>query len=129
MRTGYHGALGLVFSEDLPYAFADSTAIQFLQGVAQACQERRANLLLIATRAEGERADATFGASPLNFFGITYTGFYLNNNGTTINHFYEKLLLLKDRMNTATGRAMAEERHRFMEEFLRRFYEEWEGDA
>ncbi len=47
--------------------------------------------------------------------------------GTTINHFYEKLLLLKDRMNTATGRAMAEERHRFIEEYLRRFFEEWEG--
>jgi uncharacterized protein len=44
---------------------------------------------------------------------------------TTINHFYEKLLLLKDRMNTATGRAMAEERHRFMEDYLRRFLEEW----
>jgi uncharacterized protein len=46
---------------------------------------------------------------------------------TTINHFYEMLLLLKDRMNTATGRAMAEERHGFMEDYLRRFYDEWEG--
>jgi uncharacterized protein len=45
----------------------------------------------------------------------------------TINHFYEKLLLLKNRMNTATGRAMAEERHQFMEDYLRRFFEEWEG--
>ncbi len=46
---------------------------------------------------------------------------------TTINHFYEKLLLLKDRMNTATGRAIAEARHQFMEDYLRRFIEEWEG--
>ena len=48
--------------------------------------------------------------------------------GTSVNHFYEKLLLLlKDRMNTVTGRAMAEARHRFMEDYLRRFFEEWEG--
>lgn len=52
---------------------------------------------------------------------------YLNSNGTTINHFYEKLLLLKDRMSTATGRAIAEKRHQFMEDFLKQFYEEWEG--
>ena len=47
--------------------------------------------------------------------------------GTSVNHFYEKLLLLKDRMNTATGRAMAQNRHQFMEEYLQQFFAEWEG--
>ena len=54
---------------------------------------------------------------------------YIRSTGTTVNHFYEKLLLLKDRMNTATGRAIAVKRHQFMEEFLRRFCEEWDGES
>lgn len=52
---------------------------------------------------------------------------YKNRTAPTINHFYEKLLLLKDRMNTTTGRCMAEQRHHFMEAFLAEFYQEWEG--
>ncbi len=53
---------------------------------------------------------------------------YKNSNAPTINHFYEKLLLLKDRMNTATGKQMAEQRHVFMHTFLQQFYMEWEGE-
>jgi uncharacterized protein len=53
---------------------------------------------------------------------------YKNSNSPTLNHFYEKLLLLKDKMNTATGKKIALERHKYMENFLSQFYAEWEGD-
>jgi uncharacterized protein len=49
---------------------------------------------------------------------------YRNSTAPTINHFYEKMLLLKERMNTKTGRRMAESRHQFMEQFLDQFYKE-----
>ena len=52
---------------------------------------------------------------------------YKNNEAPTINHFYEKLLLLKDKMNTQTGKQIAQDRHRYMEDFLEQFYAEWEG--
>lgn len=52
---------------------------------------------------------------------------YKNSDAPTINHFYEKLLLLKTRMNTETGKRIAEDRHNFMEQFLNQFYGELNG--
>jgi len=54
---------------------------------------------------------------------------YKNTTAPTINHFYEKLLLLKDLMKTQTGRQMAEKRHHLMLDYLAHFYAEWEGRA
>lgn len=53
---------------------------------------------------------------------------YKKSTAPSVNHFYEKLLLLKDRMNTPTGKAMAAQRHQFMEHYLEQFYQEWEGN-
>jgi uncharacterized protein len=53
---------------------------------------------------------------------------YKNSEAPTINHFYEKLLLLKDKMNTESGKKIAQERHIFMEKFLSQFYAEWDGE-
>jgi len=52
---------------------------------------------------------------------------YKNAKGTTLNHFYEKILLLKDRLNTESARALAEERHKYVADFVERFLLEWEG--
>lgn len=52
---------------------------------------------------------------------------YKKNDAPTLNHFYEKLLLLKDKMNTPIGKKLAEERHNYMVQFLSQFYAEWDG--
>jgi len=54
---------------------------------------------------------------------------YKKSTAPTINHFYEKLLLLKDKMNTTTGKSIAEHRHSYMEGFLNQFYNEWNGEV
>ncbi len=53
---------------------------------------------------------------------------YKKSSAPTINHFYEKLLLLKDKMNTKTGQRIAADRHNYMEGFLAQFYDEWNGE-
>jgi uncharacterized protein len=53
---------------------------------------------------------------------------YKNSQAPTINHFYEKLLLLRYKMNTETGKKIAQERHQFMTTFLSQFYAEWDGE-
>tara|TARA_B100000768_G_scaffold57115_1_gene55474 strand:- start:1343 stop:2011 length:669 start_codon:yes stop_codon:yes gene_type:complete len=53
---------------------------------------------------------------------------YKTSDAPTINHFYEKLLKLKDKMNTSSGKKIAQERHVFMENFLEQFYQEWNGE-
>jgi uncharacterized protein len=71
-------------------------------------------------------------ARAFNYGGFRNNPIYIpdeNTKGTsksTIGHFYDKLLKLKGLMNTPTGRVLAEERHRYLEEFLERFYKEWE---
>ena len=52
---------------------------------------------------------------------------YKKSSTPTINHFYEKLLLLKDKMNTKTGKKLAEKRHQFLLDYLEQFYAEWRG--
>lgn len=54
---------------------------------------------------------------------------YKNSEAPTINHFYEKLLRLKDLMKTSTGKELAEQRHQFMQLYLNQFYSEWECES
>lgn len=65
----------------------------------------------------------------LNIRGEMTLAEYRNGDSSSVNHFYEKLLKLKVKMNTDHARQLAEERHQFMETFLDQFYSEWNGKA
>jgi uncharacterized protein len=65
----------------------------------------------------------------INIKGFSNLEDYKTNSNPTINHFYEKLLLLKDLMNTKTGKILANSRHNYMLSFLDQFYAEWNGNT
>ncbi|MFL2099405.1 HD domain-containing protein [Desemzia sp. FAM 23991] len=74
----------------------------------------------------GSRGRLIHDPSKMPREGVSYEE-YRSGEDTAIMHFYEKLLKLKDTMNTQTGRSFAENRHQFMEQFLQEFYLEWDG--
>ncbi|MCE5347502.1 MAG: HD domain-containing protein [Bacteroidales bacterium] len=92
-------------------------------------------VLLIVQDADRLDAIGAIGiARAFNYGGFRNNAIYLpdsnpdSKDSSTIAHFYEKLLKLRDMMNTPTGRSIAEERHQFLEIFLKKFIEEWEFD-
>ena len=94
--------------------------------------EKRSPEFLIVQDADRLDAIGAIGiARAFNYGGFRNNSIYLpdefpnGNSKSTIGHFYDKLLLLKGKMNTPTGRKIAEERHLFLERFLEQFYREW----
>lgn len=92
-------------------------------------------VLLILQDADRIDAIGAIGiARAFNYGGFRNNAIYVpddksnNNVQSTIGHFYDKLLKLKDMMNTSTGRKMAEERHLYLEKFLEQFYKEWNAN-
>ena len=93
-------------------------------------------VLLILQDADRIDAIGAIGiARAFNYGGFRNNAIYIpsdhsgKDTKSTIGHFYDKLLKLKDLMNTATGRKIAEERHMFLEKFLEQFYKEWQFNA
>jgi len=89
-------------------------------------------LLLVLQDADRLDAIGAIGiARAFNYGGFRNNAIYIpdNESPSTIRHFYDKLLLIKDMMNTRTGKSLAEERHLFLEVFLKQFYEEWDFEA
>ena len=123
-----------MFLDDNGLATFSSRIINIVQEVSFSSRKKepgvKNDLLRIVQDADRLDAIGAIGvARAFNYGGyrnnIIYSPVEEENRNSTINHFYEKLLLLKSLMNTETGRMLARERHEFLEHFLKQFYLEW----
>ena len=139
-------ALDFLIDQDVDYRIIDHV-ISIIENVSfkGGGQERTFNSLELDVVQDADRLDAIGAigiARTFNYGGFKNRAMYdpeikpdLNmtkeqykaSTAPTINHFYEKLLLLKDKMNTKSGKRIAEQRHVFMEQYLEQFYAEWTG--
>ncbi|MGB0882370.1 MAG: HD domain-containing protein [Vicingaceae bacterium] len=145
-KIGPKKALNFLIDQDADYRLIDHV-ISIIENVSfkGGSQERTFNSIELDVVQDADRLDAIGAigiARTFNYGGFKNRAIYdpeikpdLNmtkeqykaSTAPTINHFYEKLLLLKDKMNTTTGKQIAEKRHQFMEQYLEQFYNEWKG--
>jgi len=123
------------FLESCGLAYIRERVLNVMRNISFSKKNRSGDLLdpLYLIIQDADRLDAIGAvgiARAFNYGGFRNNPIYIPGNvsriPSTINHFYEKLLLLKDMMNTRTGRDLASERHAFLEIFLKQFNKEWE---
>ncbi len=114
------------FSKELDGAGFDSLEFRIVQDADRL--DAIGAIGIARTFSYGAHKGRPFYDPEIPFEEVTTKQDYRNRETPTINHFYEKLLLLKDMMKTPTGRKLAEERHLFMEQFLAQFFKEWNGE-
>jgi len=146
-KIGPKKALDFLISQDVDYNTIDHV-VAIIENISYkgGHQQRTFNSKELDVVQDADRLDAIGAigiARTFNYGGFKHRAMYnpdikpeLNmskeeykiSTTPTINHFYEKLLLLKDIMNTATGKEIAQQRHQFMETYLEQFYNEWNGN-
>ena len=122
LPSGYHRDLQVVKESFLP-------AFRELQSCIHMMTYMLKNIMVKDNILKDEKYSYLFSVEAVNnevLQGVPFREAYKKNTGPTVNHFYEKLLLLKDRMNTCTGRQLAAERHQYMLSFLEQFNQEWD---
>ena len=132
-----HAAAGAVIARDFLLQYTTS---QIADRVAQAISQHRYRSGNTPSSLEAEILYDADKLDSLGAIGIARTFAFGGSRGraihdpagedktTSIQHFYDKLLLLKDRMNTETGKGIARQRHDYMRGFLEQFYGEWDGN-